>query len=72
MNFLLQALLDPNEHFISKCNYGFPPWAINRVHPKNNWRLVLLGIGLGFGLLFYFVSFVAFIINIRTPQIKDR
>jgi hypothetical protein len=72
MNFLLQALLDPNEHFISKCFYGFPPWAINRVHPKNNWRLVLLGIGLGFGLLFYFVSFVAFIINIRTPQIKDR
>ena len=72
MNFLLQLPVDFGEHFISKCFYSFPPWAINRVHPKNNWRLIALGIALGFGLLFYLLSFVAFVINIGTPQIKDR
>eukprot|EP01080_Neovahlkampfia_damariscottae_P003688 gene3688-6502_t len=72
MNVLLQ--LPPNlaEHFISKCYYSFPTWAINRVHPKNTWRLIALGIALGFGLLFYLLSFLAFVFNIRTPQIKDR
>eukprot|EP01080_Neovahlkampfia_damariscottae_P007671 gene7671-12137_t len=72
MNFLLQLTPNPAEHFISQCYYSFPSWAINRVHPKNTWRLIALGIALGFGLLFYLLSFLAFVFNIRTPQIKDR
>lgn len=66
--------LDTMYTTVSQCDYGYPLIyaRLNSIPDNQRWRIIVLGIIGGIGVLFYLVCLILFIIRRNVQPLKDR